>query len=122
MRQQKSNPAKTVLTISMGFLALHLIFSWNWAITVSLLIGIIGIFSEFLSKKMEYWWMKLAGVLALIVPNVLLTGIFFLILFPLAMLSRLFGKTDPLILKNRQESTFTDPEKEFEKERFEQVW
>lgn len=122
MKKKKNDPAKTVLTISMGFLLLYLIFSWDWAITVSLLVGLIGICSAFLSKKIEYGWLKLGTLLALIVPNLLLTGIFYLILFPLALLSRLFGKTDPLLLKNREESTFTISEREFEKASFEKVW
>ncbi|MBK7338789.1 MAG: hypothetical protein IPJ00_22830 [Saprospirales bacterium] len=78
----KSNPVKTLLTISMGFLGLFLAFDLSWAIWVALGVGVIGLFSDFLSAKIEYLWMKLAHVMGMIVPPVLLAGIFFLFLSP----------------------------------------
>ena len=122
MRKTKSNPPKTLLTICVGFLALHLIFKWNWAIWLSFFVGLIGVFSDSLSKKFESWWMKLAGLLGLLIPNLLLSIIFFLVLTPLAFLSRIFGKLDPLLLKNRLDSTFAERKKDFEKSDFEKTW
>jgi len=66
--------------------------------------------------------MKLAWVLSLIIPNILLSSIFFLFLFPIALLSRLFGKKDPLMLKNPEKSVFRNQEKKFDKSSFENPW
>lgn len=66
--------------------------------------------------------MKLAGFLSLIIPNILLGIIFFLLLFPIALLSRLFGKNDSLNLKNKSGSTFKNVNKEFDKISFEKTW
>ncbi|MBI4945058.1 MAG: hypothetical protein HY840_01505 [Bacteroidetes bacterium] len=122
MKKIKTNPIKTVLTISMGFIIVYLITKWNWAIFVSLLIGLIGIFSNYLSKKIDFIWMKIAWLLGLIVPNILLTAIFFLFLFPIAVLARLFSNKDPLNLKNRSNSIFRNSSKQFDKASFEKTW
>ena len=122
MAKIKSTPAKTMLTISMGFLVVYFIINDNWALFTALGIGIIGISSAFISKLIEKLWFKLAWLLGLIIPNILLTCIFFLILFPFALLSRLFRRTDLLHLKNNADSTFTVCNKEYGKKSFENPW
>jgi ABC-type multidrug transport system fused ATPase/permease subunit len=111
----------TMLIISMGFLFLYLILSWKWAIIVSFSVGIVGIASPFLSRKIEWAWMKLAHAMGYIVPNILLTLTFFLFLYPLSLLSRLFRK-DPLMLSKKYKSYFIDINKEMPKESFEKIW
>lgn len=122
MKKIKTEPIKTILTISIGFLVVFLITDWKWAIYISLVVGLIGMFSPFLSKQVDFLWMKLAWVLSLIVPKVLLTLIFYGFLFPIATLSKLFGAKDPLMLKDNNESTFRTDEKVFERSNFEKMW
>ena len=122
MKKTKTGPTKTVLTISVGFVVLYLITKWNWAILIALMVGLIGIFSTHLSKMIDSLWMKLTWFLNLILPNILLGAIFFLLLFPIAVLSRLFGKNDPLNLKNKTASTFRNSNKQFDKASFEKPW
>ena len=122
MNKIKSNPTKTALTISMGFLVVYFIFRDDWALFTSLGIGLTGIFSTYLSKLIEKIWFKLAWVLSLIVPNILLTSIFYGILFPIAILQRIFAKSDNLKLKNSSNSTFTTCKKEYDKKSFENPW
>ena len=75
-----------------------------------------------LAEKIDFLWMKLAWVLSLIIPNILLSAIFYLFLFPIALLSRIFGNNDPLHLKNKGDSNYVDNEKEFDKASFEKPW
>jgi hypothetical protein len=118
---QKDTSKTTMLVISMGFLVIYLVFSWDWAVWVSLGAGITGIVSLWLSQKVEWLWMKLAKVLSFIVPNILLSLVFFLILFPLALLSRLFNK-DPLMLSPKYKSYFIEINREMEKSSFGKTW
>jgi hypothetical protein len=118
----KTDTAKTILTISIGFLVIYLFTKWQWAIIVSLIVGLIGVFSDYLSKKIVFLWVKLAWILSLIVPNILLSAVFFLLLFPLAVLSRVFGNKDILKLKRTSGSLFKDCNKHFEKVSFERPW
>ncbi len=122
MAKIKSEPIKTMLTISMGFLVLYFIFRDDWALFTSIGIGLTGIFSTYLSKLIEKLWFKLAWLLSLIVPNILLTSIFYCILFPIAILQRILVKSDTLRLKNSSNSTFTTCNKEYDKKSFENPW
>jgi len=111
----------TMLIISMGFLVLYMIKAWHWAVIVSLSVGIIGIISPFLSRKIEWGWMKLGKLLGYIVPNILLSIVFYLVLFPISLLSKIFRK-DPLMLSKDHETYFVDVEKERDRKDFEKIW
>jgi hypothetical protein len=122
MKNFKSEPVKTCLTIAMGFVVVYLATKWNGALLVSLGVGGIGMFSEYLSKKVDFLWMKLTWVLSLIVPNILLGAVFYLFLFPISILAKIFSKKDPLLLKNSQNSTYVLSNKAFGKQHFEKPW
>ena len=118
----KSDTSKaTILVISMGFLVLHLIFFWQWAAIVALMVGAVGIVSTFLSKKIEWGWMKLSKFMGYIISNILLSIVFFLFLFPISLLSKMFIK-DPLMLSKEYSTYFIDINKEMDKRSFEKIW
>lgn len=118
----KSDPVKSVLTITVGFLILGVWNEWKWALTIAGIVGVSGILSVYLAKKIEFVWFKIAWILSLIVPNIVLSIVFFFILTPLAFLSRIFGKKDPLMLKNNNSSTFITVDKKFDKQSFVHPW
>lgn len=122
MEKRKTIPTLTVLIISVGFTVLYLLTQWNWAIYVSLVIGLSGIFSKYLRGKIDILWMKLTWLLSLIVPNILLGILFYLFLFPVSVLSKIFNKKDPLHLKNNSDDFFITVNKNFEKTSFEKPW
>jgi hypothetical protein len=122
MKKSKSDSAITVLTITVGFLFVHLLTKWNWAIYTSLIVGSLGILSQFLREKIDFLWTKLSWLLSFIVPNILLSIIFFVFLFPIALLSRIFGEKDPMTLKNTANSLFKNSDKQFDKSSFERPW
>ncbi len=114
-------PKGTVLVISMGFLALYLGFSIQWAAIVSLIIGVSGALSTYLSTKIEWTWMKLAKVLGYIISSILLCLVFYLIMYPISLLSKLFNK-DPLMILKKYSSYFIDVNKKTDKNSFEKTW
>ena len=118
---EKDTPKSTILVISMGFLSLHIAFSWHWAVIVSLIVGIVGIVSPFLSRKIEWVWLKLSQLLGYIIPNVLLSIVFYLFLFPISLISKLFTK-DPLMLSKKYNTYFIDINKEIDKKSFKKTW
>lgn len=122
MKIQKSEPVKTVLTITVGFIVIYLTTRAIWALYVSLIVGLIGMFSTYLAEKIDLLWMKLTKLLSYIVPNILLSIIFYIFLFPISVLSRLFGNKDPLKLKDPGATVFTDHKKGFDKSSFEKAW
>ena len=119
MKQDSST--STILTISMGFLFLYFVFSLKWAGAVSLGIGIIGVLSSKISRKIEWAWMKLAQCFGTIIPSVLLTLGFYFFLTPIAFAFRMFNK-DILMLSDKHKSYFVDIDKEISKNSFEDIW
>jgi hypothetical protein len=122
MSKFKTDPVKTVLVITTGFLIIYFITDAYWTLILAAVIGMMGVFSDYLASKINYLWMKLAWILSFIIPNILLSAIFFLILFPMSILSKVFGERDPLHLKNSSASVYKETNKKFEKKTFEQPW
>lgn len=99
---QKNN-SKTVLTIVVGLIVFYFIFKSIYLLYGALAIGILSVFSSFVEEKISLFWLKLAEWLGFINSKVILTVVFFFILFPIAMLSRLLRGNKTLGLKKQQE-------------------
>lgn len=92
------------------------------AVYISIFLSLAGAFSPFLTRLIDQAWMKLAWLLGEIVPRILLSIIFYVVLTPIALLSRMFGQKDPLMLKNDHSSTFRDKSELIDKASFEKPW
>lgn len=113
MKILKSNPSKTVLVITVGFLVLYLVFGNKYFLYTGVLVGIAGVFSGWISEKIEWFWFKLTYVLSLIIPNILMGVIFYLILTPIAFFAGLAQKTDTLQIKKPAFSSFSTVNKKY---------
>ena len=122
MLKTKTDPIKTILIIALGLIILYLKFQLNWILYVALSISIGGVISQKISKTIDFLWMKLAWVLSLIVPKIVLTIIFYMILSPMAFIAKLFGAKNGIVLKNTGTSSFIEINKKFEKSSFEKPW
>jgi hypothetical protein len=116
------NNYKSTLTIVVGFLLLSNYFHSKPLLILSIIVGIISVLSEKANDKIIFIWNKIAEILALIMPNVLLTIVFFLFLTPLAWINRINRKNNPLQLKNNSNSIFISKRKEFSKDSLEKIW
>ena len=99
-----------------------LIWHRQWMLSTAVIVGLVGVLSTYLSQKIDWLWMQLTKVLALIMPNVLLTIVFYVFLFPFALLSRIFGAADALRLKNTSESVYRVSEKKYTPQSMEHPW
>lgn len=118
----KSNPSLTVLTIVFGLLFFNYFLNSEIIFYVCLLLSGIGVFSYKTSVIIEKIWFKVSYVLSQIIPNILLSIIFFLILTPIAFFSKLFKSQSDFISKNDRKTTFKTQNKSFIKESFERAW
>lgn len=119
MNKEKIN--ETILTITVGFIVLHLVFKSNAFLYTALVIGLCGILSAYLSEKISQLWFKLAELLGFVVPKVVLSIVYFFFLFPIALLARL-SKKDHLMLTNNKSSYFVTRTKQTEKSDFDKTW
>lgn len=116
-----SNPWVTLLVIVLGFGFVFFISeTWAW-LYVALAIGAVGVISKHARQLVDKLWMKLAYALSLIFPPIMLTLIFFLILTPIAVLSRLVRRNSPINLKKKQPSIFIERNHRFSKADLEQM-
>jgi hypothetical protein len=118
----KLQNANTMLTITVGFILLFVIFKLKWMLITALGIGAAGLFSEPISHYISLGWLKLSHLLGFIMPNVLLAIVYFIFLMPIAFLSRIGKNKDKLMLKGDVKSTFTDHQMKFTPDVFEKTW
>ena len=105
MPMKETNQAQTILSIVVGFLALHYIFGGEYFLPAALAIGVLSLISNGFARLISQAWAKFALVLGRINGNILLTFIFFVFLTPVAFLMRIFKKGDALKLKKQNANT-----------------
>jgi hypothetical protein len=120
--ENKLKAKSTILVIVVGFIIIYA-YSKNYNfLRISIIIGLLGLISDTASLIIDKIWFKISYILGLIVPNILLGLIFYIILFPIALLSRIFKKDDPLMLYNNKESLFKNKIQKFKNISFEKPW
>ena len=106
MKREKT--IETMLVITVGMLVLHFVFKEktgeSYFLTASLIFGLIGVFSNFLSEQVSWVWGKIAHILGTFNSYVLLSVVFFIFLTPVAFLYKLTRK-DTLRLKVQKNGT-----------------
>jgi len=122
INKKELSPVKTVLTIVIGFLIIYVIIKSTIVLWIAVSIGVLGLLSSFLALKIQDIWLGLSKILSGIIPPILLSIIFYVILFPVALLSRFFEQKDPLQLKQTNKHLFKKVNKTFSKESFEKTW
>ncbi len=118
----KVDSSNTLLTICVGFIVVYVLLGYQWAIITSLTVGLIGVFSSYLSNIIAFLWMKLSLILSYIIPNILLSMVYFIVLFPVSVLYKIFNRNDILLLKNISNSTFKEKSEELQKNMFSKLW
>jgi hypothetical protein len=87
---------EVVLVIVVGLLIISKIFSLNNLVLVAIGIGVLGALSSTLSNGIAWLWFRISDALGYIMSRVILTLVFFLVLTPVALVSRLLRKKDLL--------------------------
>jgi len=118
---KKQRNIETMLVLSMGFILLFYIFHWKYFILISLILGLTGLFFPWLTNILTILWLKLATALSYVVPKLLFSIVFYIFLFPLATISKLFSK-DSMLMKRGYKSYFIDRNINFSKDSFEKTW
>ena len=114
---------ETSLVITTGLLILWFVYKTEWILFASLLIGLLSLMSGTFAGIIAAAWKKIADILGWVMPKVLLSVVFYLVLTPVALVSRLFTK-DALGLKrkNKEESYWIEHVHLLKPEDFEKTW
>lgn len=121
---KRERTLETMLVITVGLLVLFLIFKKPWLLTASVVIGLIGVFSNFLSEKITLGWTKFAEVLGRINATVLLSVVFFIFVTPIAFLRKIISKNDALHLRDARKavSIYEERNHTYEAKDLENTW
>lgn len=122
MTKERKETLISIAVITTGFLLLFLLSHMWWCALVSVAVAVLGLIWPDAASLIVKLWMKLAWLLNLIIPKIILSLVFFLLLFPLSLLNKLFSRKDNLMLKNTTNSTFIESNKVFTRESFETPW
>lgn len=121
MTTTKGDYRETCLVIMSGLLVFWLIYQVKVLVTIALAIGLIGAFLPSIAKWVHWAWYKLADVMGWVMSKVLLSAIFFLFLFPIALLYKLTGK-DTLQMKKKAGSYWTGRNHKYSAKDLENTW
>lgn len=120
----EADKAKAQLVIVTGLVVIYFIFKarYPWILYTAAAIGILSIAIPVVGDLIVKGWFKIAEVLGAINGRILLSIIFFVFLFPIAVLSRM-GRKNPLGLKSEsKESAFTERNHLYTPKDLDQVW
>jgi len=112
---------EALLVIVLGFGILYLILDRIWLLYAALGVGVLSLMFPFVKEGILWLWFKIAEVLGWVNTRILLSVVFFVILLPIARLSRLFTK-DKLQLKSSEQSVFKTRNHLYTKEDIENIW
>lgn len=117
---QRQSALETSLVLTVASIVMWFIFRENVLLLLGLALGIIGLFVKPLARWLDLGWRKLSEAIGWVMSKVILGTLFFLLLTPLALLSRLSGR-DPLRLKAAK-SYWVEEEREFSGKDLENMW
>ncbi|MBL4657985.1 MAG: hypothetical protein JKX73_08295 [Flavobacteriales bacterium] len=103
---ERAKVLEAILTIATALVILFFVFEIDILVPIALGLMLVGLLSKWLSAKIIWLWYKLSEVMGFVMSRVILSIVFFLFLFPIAVLYRLFNQ-DTLNLKNKGNSTYT---------------
>ncbi len=100
---------ETILTLAAAALVFYFLTHQQhlYWIIICLVLALAGVLSKNVTAKIAWAWNKLGELMGMVTGKVILALVFFLFLFPLALLSRLFSKApDSLQLKKSDADSY----------------
>jgi len=104
---ERQKVLEAILTIAAALMILFFAFDVEVLLPIALGLILVGLISKWLSAKIIWVWFKLSEGMGYVMSRVILTIVFFLFLFPISVLYRMFNK-DTLKLRKTGRSTYTD--------------
>ncbi len=112
---------ETSLVLTTAFLLVYLITKNDLFLYLSFGFGITGIFIKPLAKYIAVAWFKLADILNFIISKIILGILFFIVLFPVAMLYRI-SNHDKLRRKRSKITTWNERNHSYSATDLENIW
>ncbi len=117
-----SEKVKAQLVIVTGLVVLYFIFKSPWWLYAAAAVGVLSLAIPVVGDLIVKVWFKIAEVLGNINGKIILSILFFVFLWPIAMLYRLTAKNPLAIKRTDQKSFYNERNHQYTKEDLEQTW
>lgn len=117
-----ADKAKAQLVIVTGLLVLYFIFKKAWLLYAAAAVGVLSMLIPAVGDLIVRGWFKLAEVLGNINGKIILSIVFFVFLYPIAVLYRMRAKNPLAIRRSRTGSFYTERNHTYTKKDLEQTW
>ncbi len=117
---------QTLLVLALALMAVHLFalrdISNVYFLYVAIIFIVLALFPQFfISSFIAKAWLKFGEAMSYVMSKIILTLLFYLFVFPISSLYRLFKK-DLMMLKKRKDSYYKKRNHLFEKKDIENPW
>lgn len=112
---------ETSLVLTTGFLVIYLLTLNSVFLYLAFAVGFTGIFIKPFAKYIAIAWFKLAEVLNFFVSKLILGSLFFIVLFPIALLYRISNK-DKLQLRKSVNTNWIERNHAYFSADLENIW
>lgn len=112
---------ESLLIIAAGFIVLFFVFKIKWFLLVAFIVAFLGAMSKLFANGVTWLWFKISEILGWINARILLSVLFFIFLFPIALLMKAFGKGS-VRLKKSKDSYYSERDHLYTSEDLENTW
>ncbi|GAB3960867.1 hypothetical protein GCM10028805_59140 [Spirosoma harenae] len=113
---------KAQLVIVTGLVVLYFVFKSPWWLYAAAAVGLLSIAVPVVGDLIVKGWFKLAEVLGNINGKIILSILFFVFLWPIALLYRLSAKNPLAIKRTDDKSFYTERNHLYTKDDLDQTW
>jgi hypothetical protein len=118
---QRNKSLETVVVIILGLVAVYWFKKASVLLVLAFLIGAAAVVAPPAAAGIHWAWTKLSQLLGAVTGRILLTVVYILVLIPLSLLARVFGKSG-LKLRPGKQSYFNARNHQFSKEDIIHPW
>lgn len=122
MQHDPAQRAKAQLVIVTGLLVIYFFTKNQYVLYAALAVGILCVFVPIVGDWIVTGWFKLAEVLGNINGKILLSILFWVFLFPIALLYRLSAKNPMSVKHTNEPSLYHVRDHQYKKEDLENTW
>jgi hypothetical protein len=122
MKEPATNKAyASVLTLVLALIVVFLVSPSQYILLAAFLLGLLCLLFPALTLIVHYGWTKLGKWIGVVTGSILLTIVFFLVVFPLGIVIRQLGKSSVMLTRNKT-SFFKTRNHSYRKEDMENLW
>ena len=113
---------ETILAIVLGLLVIWIFTNAKALVIISAVLAFIGLMIPMVSGWITWLWLKISHVMGWVMSKVIMSIVFYLVLFPISLLARLSNKDQLKLKKSNEQSYYSTRNHRYSPEELENPW